>query len=156
LGILDSTAEEPRSKALRWVVGGLIFALLMSAGIWWLFRFQAEKNHVSEFMDAVVAGEFERAHQIWNPSPAYTFSDFLEDWGEDGYYGPVRSYRIATAQRLDDASGVTVVVSISPFAPYPHHTEKQKHEQSQEVFLWVERSNQTIGFAPAITRRRSR
>lgn len=155
MGILDSTAEEPRSKLRRWVIGGLIFLLLMSAGVWWVFRFHKEKRVVAAFMDAVVAGEYERAYQLWKPTPAYSYRDFLEDWGEDGYYGPVRSYRISTAQRIEDASGVTVVVSISPFSPYPEHTEKDKHEKSQEVHLWVA-SDGSISFAPALIPRRRR
>lgn len=155
MGILDSTAEEPRSKLLRWVIGGVIFLLLMSLGVWWIFRFHTEKAIVSEFMEAVVAGEFERAYEIWKPVPAYSYRDFLEDWGEDGYYGPVRSYKIVAAQRLPGASGVTVVVSISPFTPYPDHTEFGKHEQSQEVHLWVERDG-SMSFAPALPPRRRR
>ncbi|MCL6481431.1 MAG: hypothetical protein K6U02_06860 [Firmicutes bacterium] len=148
MGVLDSTAEEPRSRLRRYIVSALIFLILLAVGLWYLFRFEPEKRMVKNFLDTVVAGNFEQAYRLWKPVETYTFQDFLEDWGPEGYYGPVRSYRITYASRIDGASGVIVTVEVSPDAPFPENRETEKLARIREVRLWVDRRNQSLGFAP--------
>lgn len=148
MGVLDSTAEEPSSKLRRYIISGLIFLVLLAVGIWYVFRFETEKKTVQAFMDAVVAGNFEEAYRLWKPAEAYTFNDFMEDWGPQGFYGPVRSYKITNASRPDGASGVIVTVEVSPDTPFPSNRETEKLPRIREVHLWVERKDQSLGFAP--------
>ncbi len=148
MGVLDSTAEEPKSKLRRYIISAFIFLLLLAVGLWYLFRFEAEKRMVENFMETVVAGDFEQAYRLWKPVATYTFQDFLEDWGPEGYYGPVRSYRITYASRPDGASGVIVTVEVSPDTPFPENRETEKLARIREVRLWVDRRNQSLGFAP--------
>ena len=148
MGLLDSDSEEPRSKLRRYVVTGLALALLLSAGVWYLFRFHSEKLTVERFLDALAAGETQRAHQIWKPQSGYSYQDFLEDWGPSGYYGPVKSYRIETAQKPGGASGVIVVVEISPYQPFPPDKDSAKHRRTREVRIWVERRDKSLSFPP--------
>ena len=148
MGILDSTGEEPKSKLRRWIVTGAIFALLMALGIWWIFRFHSEKKVVEQFLQAVIAEDMQKAYQIWKPASSYTFKDFVEDWGASGYYGPVKSYHIETAQQNSGASGVTIVVELSPFETFPDKNDKVKNYRTKEVRLWVESKDMSIGFAP--------
>lgn len=148
MGLLDSTGEEPKSKLRRWIVTGAIFALLMALGIWWIFRFHSEKKAVEQFLHAVIAEDMQKAYQIWKPAASYTMKDFVEDWGPSGYYGPVKSYQIETAQQNSGASGVTIVVELSPFETFPDKNDKVKNYRNKEVRLWVESKDLSIGFAP--------
>ena len=148
MGILDASEEEPKSKLRRWIVTGVVFALLMALGVGWLMRFHAEKKTVAEFLQAVIANDMRKAYQIWKPSGTYSMKDFIEDWGASGYYGPIKSYRIETAQQNKGASGVTIVVELSPYDPFPDDNDKAKNYRTKEVRLWVESRDMSIGFAP--------
>ena len=58
------------------------------------FRYYPEKRAAEHFFDALVAGDANTAYQIWKPGASYEMKDFLADWGPEGYYGPVKSYKI--------------------------------------------------------------
>ena len=145
--LLDAS-EEPVSKARRYAISGIALLILSGLGVWYLLRFNSEKRTIQHFMDAVVAGNFEQGYQIWKPQGSYTYGDFLGDWGERGYYGPVQSYRIESLARpRNGGSGVIVVVAISPFRPFPADNDPQSR-RNREVRLWVERNDQSISFPP--------
>jgi len=148
MGLLDGGAEEPNSKLRRYIVSGMVFALLVWLGAWWALRFHTEKETVESFLNALVAGDTQRAYQIWRPQPSYSYQDFLADWGPQGINGPVKSYRIETAQQPARASGVIVVVELSPFEKFPDNRDTQKLTRLKEVRLWVERRDQSISYAP--------
>ena len=149
MGLFDSDSEEPKSKIRRYIVTGVALALLLSWGAWYLFRFHAEKKTVETFLNAVARGDLQEAYRLWQPRPSYAFQDFVEDWGPTGYYGPVKTYQIETAQRESGASGVVVVVELSPFAPFPAANESERLRQMKGARLWVEVKTQAISFAPA-------
>jgi len=148
VGLLDGSSEEPRSKLRRYVLTGLVFAFLVALGLRYVFRFYKEKKTVDQFFQAVVAGDMQKAYQIWKPQSSYTLQDFLEDWGPLGYYGPVKSYRIETAQKPKNASGVIVVVEVSPYAPFPDNQNAEKQRLTKEVRIWLERKDQSLSFPP--------
>ena len=149
MGLLDSGHEAPRSKTLRYVISGVALAAMLAASLWWVLRFTPEKHTVERFMDAVIAGNSQQAYQIWHPHPSFTYQDFLGFWGSDGYYSPIKSYRIETAEvPPDGGSGVVVVVEVSGYAPFPSSDDAVKSAQNREVQLWVERSDQSMSFPP--------
>ncbi|MBI1750119.1 MAG: hypothetical protein HY234_15885 [Acidobacteria bacterium] len=148
MGLLDSTGEEPESKLRRWVVTGAIFVLLVAIGIWWVLRFHNEKKTVEEFLQAVIVSDMQKAYQIWKPTSSYSYKDFVDDWGPNGFYGPIKSYRIETAQKKSGASGVIVVVELSPFDAFPGNNDTVKNYRTKEVRLWIESRDLSIGFAP--------
>jgi hypothetical protein len=149
VGILDSGAEEPKSKALRYVISGVALALLIAAGLWYVLRYTTEKHTVERFMDAVVAGDSQHAYQIWHPHPGFSLQDFISFWGPNGYYSPIKSYRIETAEvPPKGGSGVVVTIEISGYNPFPKTEETIKFAQNREVQLWVERSDQSLSFPP--------
>ena len=146
--LLDAKADEPRSKTLRYSVTGVALVLLLGFGIWFFFlRFITEKHTIEHFMDAVVGGDFQRGYQIWKSRGSYKFEDFMADWGAKGYYGPVKSYRIESAEVPKDGNGVVVVVEISPVQPFPANSDP-KSGRNREVRLWVDRTDQSLGFPP--------
>lgn len=148
MGLLEPSSEEPRSKLRRSVISGLAFVLLLALGVWYLFRFYGEKRTVEQFLDALVAGDTQRAYQIWKPQGSYSYQDFLDDWGSSGYYGPVKSYYIETAQKPKGGSGVIVVVELSPYQPFPTDNDAVKNRRTREVRIWVERRDKSLSFPP--------
>jgi hypothetical protein len=149
VGILDSGVEEPKSKALRYVVSGVALAAMIAGALWYFLRFAQEKRTVERFMNAVVTGDSPQAYKIWRPNPSFTYQDFLAFWGPKGYYSPIKSFRIESAEvPPKGGSGVVVVVELSAYSPFPKPEESVKFAQNQEARLWVERSDQSLSFPP--------
>jgi hypothetical protein len=150
LGLFDSSEEHPPSKILRYIITAAVFLGLLGGTAWWMLRFHAEKVTVHHFMNAVVAGDMQRAYKIWQPAPSYSYDDFVkEDWGPYGYYGPVRSYEIKNAEMpRGGSSAAAVTVELSPYAPFPSADDAIKQSNTKEVVLWVDLKNQSISFPP--------
>jgi hypothetical protein len=149
LGLLDSTSEHPPSRIRRYIITTIIFVGLLVGGVWWLLRFHAEKVTVKHFLDTVEAGNMQEAYRIWKPLPSYTFKDFMEDWGPDGYYGPVKSSHFEDAERpKGGSSGVIIVCEVSPFSPFPDANDGVKQARTKEVRIWVEFKDQSMSFPP--------
>ncbi|MGH9804674.1 MAG: hypothetical protein ACRD4D_05840 [Candidatus Acidiferrales bacterium] len=83
----------PNPWPLR-IVMALVVLAVAAGALYYQFRFYREEKVVRLFMDALVAGDYQLAYRIWNPTPAYSFQAFLEDWGETTPFGRVRSYEI--------------------------------------------------------------
>ena len=152
MGLFDGGEEHPAHKMRRYIITGLVFIVLVVGFCWYLLRFHKEKNTVRHFLNAVDAGKMEEAYHIWKPTDVYTYKDFLEDWGEQSYYGPVRSYRIEDAQEVrrgsNPVSGVVVTIEVSPYSPFPSESEAAKQSKTKEVRLWVEFKDQSLSFPP--------
>lgn len=150
MGLLDAS-EEPSSQMRRYAVTAVALVILLGFGAWYgwfLFFFEPERHTVEHFMDAVITNDLPRAYQIWKPhGTSYSFQEFTGDWGEKGYYSPLKSYRIEAAQEPKEGSGVIVVVEISPFQPFPQASDPNSG-RNREVSLWVERSDQSLSFPP--------
>lgn len=155
MDLLDSGSEEPKSKLRRYVITAVALAVLVALSLGYTFRFHTEKKTVDSFFQTLARGDTREAYRIWKPHGSYTFQDFLEDWGPAGYYGPVKSYRIVTAEQVKSpkwtqggASGVVVVVEVSPDSPFPQDSEKEKVHRIKEVKIWVERKDQSLSYPP--------
>jgi hypothetical protein len=148
VGILDSTSEEPQSKLRRYIMTGAVFVLLVALAVWWILRFHTEKQIVRQFLNTVIAGDMRKAYEMWKPSSSYSYQDFLEDWGPNGEFGPVRTYRIESAQRPDGGSGVVIVVEVSKYDPFPEPKDTGKSRHNKEVRIWIESKDLSMGFAP--------
>ncbi len=146
MGLFDGDGEDPNNKVRRYALTVSFFVIASAATVWYFLRFQTEKNTVRDFMEAVTRGDFKAAYALWKPADPknYTFDEFLSDWGEKGYYGPVKSYKItAAAQMKRSASGVVVAVELCPDAPFRNDPTRNK-----EVQIWVERRDQSLSFPP--------
>lgn len=144
----EPAAVQKQSKTRRLVLAAaaLLAAILLLA--WYLFRFAPEKRAVEQFFDALAAGDMARAYQLWKPGPTYKMEDFLADWGPNGYYGPVKSYRIESASAPAGASGVIVSVEISPYSPFSAPEDVDKSRRTRRVRLWVETKDKSLSFPP--------
>ncbi len=144
LGLLDNDAEEPKSKARRYLLTGLFFVAAAALTGWYFLRYQTEKNTITRFFETLSRGDLKQAYQIWRPSQTYSYDDFFSDWGPNGYYGTVKSFRIVAAHRPRGASGVIVAVEFSPDPSLP----SAGHDRVKEVSIWVERRDQSLSFPP--------
>jgi hypothetical protein len=72
----------------------------------WDYR---EERAVSRFLNAVEQGNYREAYRLWQPSPSYSFDDFLHDWGEQGDYGRIRGFEILRSRSKGSS---TVIVSV--------------------------------------------
>lgn len=147
--LFDSVQEDrPHSKFRRYAISTVVFLALMTLASWYLVRYYHEKDTIRHFLSAVATGNMQEAYRIWKPSASYSFQDFLEDWGPDGYYGPVKSFRVERATQRKDASGVDVIVEVSPYRPFPDSGAAGERTKTKEVDLWVEFKDQSISFPP--------
>jgi hypothetical protein len=150
VGILDPGVEEPKSRALRYVISAVALVALLTWGVWFFFlRYSREKHTVERFMNAVVAEDMPQAYQIWHPHSDFTLQDFTRYWSPKGFYSPIKTYRIERAEQLPNgSSGVIVTLEISGYVPFPTPQETVKFAQNREVSIWVERSDQSLSFPP--------
>ncbi len=112
------------------------------------FRYYPEKRATERFFDTLIAGDTTQAYQLWKPSPSYTMKDFLADWGPQGYYGPVKSYKILRASSSIGSNAVAVRVAISPFSPMPDPSDAEKSRKTRVVSVWVLTSDKSFSFPP--------
>ena len=59
-------------------------------------------------------------------------NDFLADWGPQGYYGPVKSYKVMGARAPQKSTSIEVNIDISPFAPFPDISDADKESQNKK------------------------
>jgi hypothetical protein len=149
MGVFDAQSEVQHSNTFRYAITGLVFVVIAAAGLWFLLRFHTEKVTVKHLLDALAAQNMKQAYQLWKPSPSYGFKDFEDDWGANGYYGPVKSYRMKDASYPRKTTRtVIVVVDVSPFSPFPPDDDVVRQSKTKEVTLWVSRDDQSISFPP--------
>jgi hypothetical protein len=93
-----------------------ILAVVLGALVYAFFRNYAEEQAVSRFLTALQQGNYEEAYRLWQPSPSYTFHDFVRDWGEQGDYGRIRQFEILKSKSRGSNS-VVVTVRINNVNP---------------------------------------
>lgn len=150
----DSPLPPPNPWFRR--MGIALFLLLLAGGLlYWQFRFYPEKKKVAAFMDALVAGDYPRAYQIWSPSPSYSFQDFLEDWGETSSWGRIRSYEIVgveptreTVLHVPDGGGGRRVLGLKTTESSGVVVAVRINGRVQSQRIWVERKDKSLSFPP--------
>jgi hypothetical protein len=145
--LLDPPPAKPeKSRAIAFAIVALAFAAAIV--LYFVFRYYPEKRAADQFLSALVAGDTERAYQLWKPSSSYHMSDFLADWGPNGYYGPVKSYKIIKERSPLGVSAVIVTAEISPYSPMPDVSDAEKSRKTRVVELWVDPKDKSFSFQP--------
>ncbi|MGA3294084.1 MAG: hypothetical protein ABSE45_08885 [Candidatus Acidiferrales bacterium] len=154
MALFESPLEHPPSKFRRYtiriaavIVTIAVFVAVFPAYLWYPFVYYSETKTVDHLMVAIATGNMQRAYEIWQPSPSYSFKDFLDDWGPDGYYGPVRSFRIGRPEHVKNGSATDIAVDVSPYQPYPD-VDDVKSSKTKTVHLWVNFKDKSITFPP--------
>jgi hypothetical protein len=147
MSLLDPPVDKPeKSRAMAITVVALVFVI--AAVLYFTFRYYPEKKAAAHFFDALVVGDTDKAYGLWKPSANYKMSDFLADWGPQGYYGPIKSYKVISAKAPDKSTSIEVNVAISPFAPFPEASDADKSRKTKIVPLWVQPSDKSFSFPP--------
>jgi len=145
--LLDPPPAKPqKSRAMAFTIAALALAAIVA--LWFTFRYYPEKKAAAHFFDALVAGNIDRAYQLWKPSPSYSMKDFLADWGPEGYYGPVKSYEILRASSPKGANAIAIRVVVSPFSPMPDASNPEQSRKTKIVSIWVIISDKSLSFPP--------
>ena len=147
MSLLEPPVDKPqKSRVMTFTIAALAFTLAVV--LWFTFRYYPEKKAAANFFDALVAGDTNKAYQLWKPSETYRLSDFTADWGPGGYYGPVKSYKIMSAKAPSKSDSIEVDVAISPFSPMPDASDGEKSRKTRLVPLWILPSDKSISFPP--------
>src|SRR6266481_2943541 len=147
MSLLEPPVEKPqKSRVMAFTIAALAFTLAVV--LWFTFRYYPEKRAATHFFDALVAGDTNKAYELWKPSETYRLSDFTADWGPGGYYGPVKSYKIVGAKAPRKSDSIEVDVAISPFSPMPEASDGEKSRKTRVVPLWILPSDKSISFPP--------
>src|ERR1700730_1183650 len=147
MSLLDPPVEKPqKSRAMAFTVAGLGFALALI--LYFAFRYYPEKRAAEHFFDALVAGDTATAYQLWKPGASYQMKDFMADWGPEGYYGPVKSYKILKVNSPVGANAVAVRIALSPFSPMPDIGDAEKSRKTGVLSVWVLTKDKSFSFPP--------
>lgn len=143
--LLNPPAAKPdKSRAMAFTVATLTVVAIVL--LWFTFRYYPEKKAAERFFDALVAGDTARAYQLWKPGESYAMKDFLADFGPEGYYGPVKSYKIIHATAPKGSNAVSVSVDVSPFSPMPDASEIEKSRKTKVIDVWVQSKDKSFSF----------
>ena len=147
MSLLDPPVDKPqKSRAMGFTIVALAVVLVVI--LYFAFRYYPEKRVVEHFFDALLAEDTSAAYQIWKPGASYEMKDFLADWGPNGYYGPVKSYKILKASAPLKANAVAVRVAFSPFAPMPDASDAEKSRKTRVLSIWVLTKDKSLSFPP--------
>jgi hypothetical protein len=114
--LLDAQAPKPPSKLRKILPLLIIIAVVVGSFLTWRLWDYPEERAVSRFLTTLEQGNYQRAYQLWQPSPSYLYGDFLRGWGEQGDYGKIREFEILHA-RSEGSSTVAVTVRINNIDP---------------------------------------
>ncbi len=113
--LLDATPPKPPRKIGRYILLALAVIIIGGAAYIVLRNFPEERA-VSRFLTTLEKGNYREAYQLWQPSSTYKYADFLHDWGTQGDYGKIRSFKIL-GSRSKGKSTVIVTVTINDEEP---------------------------------------
>lgn len=152
--ILHPESVRPPSPWPKRILLAVVILAVVGGLGWWKFRYYREERLVTRFMEALQAGDYRRAYEIWSPTSTYSYENFLRDWGETTSFGRVRSYEIVS---IGEAQGVLMQV---PGEVNPRTLRVQGGAGSglvvkvkingmdPPVSLWVEASPPRLSFPP--------
>lgn len=145
--LLDAYQPE-RSKKPYYIIIAVLVVFLIALLIWSAVRFNPEKKVASDFFTAISAGNLQQAYKIWQPASDYSFNDFLQDWGPKGFYGPVKSFEIESAEAPPKSDNeVAVRVLVSAVVPFPKD-DATRESKTRSLVIWVNRVNHSLSSPP--------
>jgi hypothetical protein len=113
--LLDAQPPKPPLHIWRYFLLGIV-VILIAVGLYAVLRNHPEERAVERFLATLEQGNFQEAYRLWQPSPSYTYQEFLHDWGLQGDFGKVREFQILDT-RSKGASLVIVTVKVNNIEP---------------------------------------
>jgi hypothetical protein len=140
-GFLDSyEGQEERHYRRMALVKRLVFwglaALVVGSTTFYIVRTLPQEHVVKQFLGDLQHQEYQDAYKLWgctqeSPCKYYPPEEFTQDWGPSSHYSNPGAFKVEHVDFCNDG----VVFDLT----YPN---------SEDVGLWVQRSNNTISFAP--------
>ena len=130
--LLDSQPPPPSRPIGRYLLVALVLAIA-AVGATYYFWNHPEERALTRFLAAVQRGDYPQAYRLWQPSPSYSYADFLQDWGEKGDYGKIREYEILDASSKGSETVVLTVVI---------------NHESPPLKLLVDRKTKGLAYSP--------
>ena len=132
MSLLDTTPPKPPRKIGRYVLLALVLAMIGGA-CYVVFRNYPEERAIARFLTTLEKGDYPEAYQLWQPSPMYSYGEFLHDWGERGDYGKIRTFKILGSTSKGSYS-VIVTVTIN--------------DEQPPLELLVDRKTKALAYSP--------
>jgi hypothetical protein len=138
-GFLDSSYgvnEARRERRIKSIVIWSLSILIVGSVLFLTFRTWREERVVKQFLTLLRQQNYQEAYKLWGctqdtPCKYYPPDKFTEDWGPSGQYKDAGAAQIENEDVC--GSGVIFTLVIPKIEPFG---------------LWVERSNDVLGFAP--------
>jgi len=113
--LLDAQPSKPPRPIGRYVL--LVLGVLIVGAVAYIFfRNSPEERAISRFLTALEEEKFQEAYNLWQPAQSYTYQDFLNNWGTQGDYGKIRSFKVL-GSRSKGKNTVIVTVTINDVQP---------------------------------------
>src|ERR1017187_7177909 len=81
---------------------------MLAGYLFYEFKNYPQERQVSRFFEALELQDFQGAYRIWQPTSAYTFKDFLQDWGRQG----LQAHLHLLGGNGQDAAGIVINVAM--------------------------------------------
>jgi hypothetical protein len=141
--LLDAKEYDPvKEKRRKIKIALTVVAVLLLAGLAWMYRNWPEEHAVDRFFAALQEHDYERAYGLyfrdpdWRQHPQrhsqYNYADFYRDWGPGGEWGLIKSHRIYGSAATKDGVVVEVVVN----------------ERAERARMFVQKSDKTLTVYP--------
>ena len=141
--LLDAQQFDPaKEKRRKIAIAAIVLAVLVLAGLGWLYRNWPEEHLVDEFFDALQAQDYETAYAIYFHDPGfrdhpnkyakYPYADFYRDWGPGGEWGLVKSHKIYGSAATKEGVIVEVIVN----------------QRAEHARMFVEKADKTVTVYP--------
>lgn len=153
--------QERRERVIKRVVLALVIVLVAGGGAYLALRTYPARKQVNQFLECLRRQDYQSAYRMWgctetSPCRDYTFEKFMEDWGPKSPHANAQAARIRSMNARSCGPGVLYTLgTIAAHALGERgcdcgtgviHTVT--FPGGEEVALWYERKDKTLGFAP--------
>lgn len=110
-----------------------LIGFLLILGLFYKYYNIYEEMRVSQFFRMIIAGDYQAAYKLWQPTASYKYSDFVEDWGDNSYYagGRITSFQVESSH----SKGGIVLIQV-------------RLNGTTEVRLVINKDDKHFSFAP--------
>lgn len=130
--LLDAKPAKPPRPIGRYILIGVFLALITPIAAYYFWDYPEERA-VKRFLETVERGDYPTAYRLWQPSPSYSYSDFLKGWGMNGDYGKIKDFEILDAS---SKGSETVVITVTI------------NHQTPPLQLLVNRETKGLAYSP--------